>query len=147
MGWIIVSMVIIAGLFYLLMKKHDHVIEQHEIKSEYTKQKPYALILGETKLADCLKALLESRKIDYLQIKDENHLDKSKTYDLVFAVSNDDLSNMLACIIVNQVMEHCRTIAVCNQLQDRKLFEQNNIPYLLAQESNADTLFQLITLT
>ncbi len=149
MEWLIVSMVIIAGIIYYLMKKLDHYIDQHRSQSELipksTSSKTYALILGETQIADCLKTLLESKQIDYLQIKDENSLDKTKSYNRLFAVSSDDLSNMLVCIIVNQFMDHCSTIAVCNQLQDRKLFEQNNIPYLLAGEISADALLQNIS--
>ena len=148
MEWLIVSMVIIAGIIYFLMKKLDHYIDQHRIRSELIPKnqsgKPYALILGETPIADQLKILLDSKKIDYLQIKDENNLDKTKSYNHLFAVSSDDLSNMLVCIIINKIMDDCSTVAVCNHIQDRKLYEQNNIPYLFAQEINADVLFQCI---
>jgi hypothetical protein len=148
MEWLIVSMVIIAGITYFLMKKLDHYTDHDRIQSDFLPKsnsgKSYALILGETPLADQLKTLLDSKNIDYLQIKNENNLDKTKRYNRLFAVSGDDLSNMLVCIIIDQIMEHCSTIAVCNHLQDRKLYEQNNIPYLLAHEINADALFQNI---
>lgn len=148
MELLIVSMVIVAGVIYFLMRKLDCYIDQHrsqpELISKSQSGKPYALILGETPIADQLKTLLESKKIDYLQIKDENKLDKTKSYNRLFAVSGDDLCNMLVCIIMNKIMDDCSTIAICNHIQDRKLYEQNNIPYILAQEINADVLFQSI---
>ncbi|MDF2907401.1 MAG: hypothetical protein K0R34_2722 [Herbinix sp.] len=148
MEWLIVCMVVMAGIIYVLMKKLDHVLELHRIKPEHIQlnvsSKPYALILGETQLADHLKTILESNKIEYIQIKDENNLDKSKKYNRIFAVSNDDLSNLMICIIVNHLMGDCKTIAICNHPQDRNLFEQNNIPYLPEQEFRGDTLLQFI---
>ncbi len=145
---LIASMITIAVVIYFLMKRLDRYIDQHRILSElvpnHQPEKPYALILGENPIADQLKKLLDSKKIDYLQIKDPNNLDKTKSYSHLFAVSNDDLNNMLVCIIINKIMNDCSTIAVCNQLQDQKLYEQNNIPYLLVQEIDADVLFQYI---
>lgn len=148
MEWLIVSLLVIACVIFFLMKKLDRILEQHKINPEHIQQgpsgKPYTLILGETPIADRLKSILESKKIDYIQIQDENVLDRSKHYNCLFAVSNDDLSNMLTCIIVNQIKGDCSTIAICNHLHDRKLYEQNNIPYLLAPETSADELFQII---
>jgi hypothetical protein len=148
MEWLIVGMIIIASIIYYLMRKLDCYLDQYRVQSELIPKKPsektYALILGETPIADHLKILLDSNKIDYLQIKDESYLDKTKSYHHLFALSGDDLSNMLVCIIINKIMDDCTMIAVCNQLPDRKLYEQNNIPYLLAEEINAEALFQCV---
>ncbi len=143
MEWLIVSLLVISGIIYLLMRRLDQILEPHKEKEElYPAAKPYALVLGETPLADSLMLLLESQDIEYLQIKDENKLDCSKQYHRLFAVSDDDLSNLLACIIVNHKMKHCSIIAVCNLLQNRMLFEQNHIPFRMAIDTTADALFK-----
>ncbi len=143
MEWLIVSLLVISGIIYLFMRKLDQMLEPHKGKAElYPSANPYVLILGETPLAASLMRLLESQDIEYLQIKDENNLDCSKHYQILFAVSNDDLSNLLTCIIVSQKMKHCRIIAVCNLLQNRMLFEQNHIPYRMAFDTTADALIR-----
>lgn len=150
MEWLIISMLVIASIIYYLMRRLDHVLTKLSTNTEHPQRsasdKHYALILGENQIADHLKTILDSNKIEYLHIKDEHKLDKSKKYNRIFAVSNDDLSNLMVCIIVNKLMGDCKTIAICNQLQDRNLFEQNNIPYLQPQEFRGDTLLQFINL-
>ena len=143
MEWLIISLLVISGIIYLLMRKLDQILEPHIGNQEvYPSAKPCALILGETTLADSLMRLLDNQDIAYLQIKDENNLDCSKHYQILFAVSNDDLSNLLTCIIVSQKMKHCSIIAVCNLINNRILFEQNHIPFRMAFDTTADTLFQ-----
>lgn len=145
MEWLIFGMIIVAGIIYMLMKKLDRLVEQSKNTTEPFKQdienKPYTLILGDSQIANSLARLLDNYRIDFLQIKDEGLLDKTKYYNHLFAVSNNDLSNMLVSIILNQMCDDCTTIAVCNLIQDRKIYEQNQIPYLLREESSADTLF------
>jgi hypothetical protein len=148
MEWLILGMIIVAGIMYLLMKKLDKLIEQSKNTAEPVKQnidsKPYTLILGDSPIANSLAHLLNNSRIDFLQIKDESLLDRSKYYNRLFAVSSNDLSNMLISVILNQLYNNCTTIAVCNQIQDGKIYEQNLIPYLLAEESNADSLFTIM---
>ncbi|MDF2486362.1 MAG: hypothetical protein K0R46_2530 [Herbinix sp.] len=148
MEWLILGMIIVAGIIYLLMKKLDRLIELPKNTTEPYKQnmdgKAYTLIFGDSQIANSLIRILNNYRIDFLQIKDESLLDKTKYYNHLFAVSNNDLSNMLVSIILNQLCEDCTTIAVCNQIQDGKIYEQNNIPYLLAEESSADSLFNIM---
>lgn len=148
MEWLIVSMLIVAGIIYLLLQRLDRLTGQRIAPSGPPSSdaagKQYALVLGDSPLAESLLQLLKKHQIDCLQIKDESSLDKTKQYHQLFAVSNDDLSNMLVSIILNQLSESCMTIAVCNSSPDRRIFEQNNIPYVTANEADANTLFHIL---
>lgn len=148
MEWLIVSMLIVAGIIYLLLQRFDKLTGQRTVQTGQpysdASDKKYALVLGDSPLAESLLQLLKKHQIDCLQIKDENNLDKTKQYLQLFAVSGNDLSNMLVSIILNQLCEDCMTIALCNSSHDRSIFEQNNIPYVTAEEADAKELFHIL---
>ncbi|MBP1756771.1 MAG: hypothetical protein H6Q59_3169 [Firmicutes bacterium] len=144
MVWLILSMIIIAGIIFVLLRRLDLSLalsgSDCKLVSERSSNEIYTLVLGDSPIADNIFHQLQNHQIACVQIKDENKLDKTKNYNHLFAVSSNDLSNMLVSIIIHQISESCMTIALCNSLQDRPIFEQNNIPYLLAAEADANML-------
>lgn len=127
------------------MRKIDKVFEHPyaspESKGTLDNGKPYVLLFGCTKLADKLILLFKSHDIDYLQIEDENQLDKTKSYSHLFAISDSDLDNLLISTIANKVMGIYEKIAVCNSSDNLNIYKQNNIRYLYEKNIDADTLF------
>lgn len=95
-----------------------------------------ALILGND--TDEFVRLLRKQDISCTVITDSNLLlDPSNSYDYLIAVSHSDLDNLMTCSIGSKRMGIKRMIALCNFSYNRKIYEDNHIPYLYGENMKA----------
>lgn len=135
-GYIAVSM-----LEYLAPARYAHTKKINVTEEEIV---PYLLIFGNGNLADNLKALLESYEIRYLQIDHINALDKTKKYTNIVAVSANDIDNIMIVRIGGKLLEIPFSIAICNQIENRKIFNDYDVFYFSAQSITAEKIAEVL---
>ncbi len=146
------EIILLTGTFlmfligFYIMGKIDHFLKTSHIQEDIreAEEGETALIMGCSTLADNLKKLLEEHKIEYQQIEESNEYNPSNPYQYLFAVSNNDFENIMVGIIAKKNLAICKIVALCNCLDNRKIYEQNNIPSLYGTGITGDVLFQVV---
>lgn len=136
MEWLIlIVMLALFALGFIVMDKLDKfiasplffpdsgVINEDKGKSEG------ALVFGSLTLSHEIAKLLEKQNLPYTKIGNFNELNKSYSYQYLFAVDQLDLENLMICAISEKTMGISKRIAICNCVENKKIFEDNHIPY------------------
>jgi hypothetical protein len=149
MGWfLVIGMLIVFGFGFIAMNKIDRFLDQPDVfpeaKQIINDESPYVVVFGYTELADKLTLLLRRHNLAYIQIEDESQLDKTKCYTHLFAISKNDLNNLLISSILSRFNEKCKTIAICNSIDNQNIFKQNKINYLSTENLADEDLFNRI---
>lgn len=150
MQWMLVVILLLAFIIgyiavnmleYLAPARYAHTKKINVTEEEIV---PYLLIFGNGNLADNLKALLESYEIRYLQIDHINALDKTKKYTNIVAVSANDIDNIMIVRIGGKLLEIPFSIAICNQIENRKIFNDYDVFYFSAQSITAEKIAEVL---
>lgn len=150
MQWVLVIVLLLAFIIgYIAVSMLEHLAPAcyaHTKKINVTEEEiaPYLLIFGNGNLADNLKALLESYEIRYLQIDHINALDKTKKYTNIVAVSANDIDNIMIVRIGEKLLEIPFSIAICNQIENRKIFNDYDVFYFSAQSITAEKIAEVL---
>ena len=138
---IIIFLIIVFPLGYQFINKFFDMIDPIESYSEERRagsmenNSKKALILGND--TDEFVRLLNKQAISCTVITDSNLLDPSNFYDYLIAVSHSDLDNLITCSIGSKRMGIKKIIALCNFSYNRKIYEDNHIPYLYGENIEA----------
>lgn len=153
MEWALVLCSILIILMGYLVIKHaknsmkkpaEIPLQEPEAVSAAYEGKPYVLIFGITKLAGDLVQLFQNHGIDYLQIEEQNQLDKTKVYTHLLAISGSDLENLLINTLLNKISNTHKKYALCNNADNEGIYKQSDIYCLNNEDLKADTLFQIM---
>jgi len=149
MEWLLViCLMIMFGIGWIVVKKIDDFLAKPyvfaESKHTVDADKPYILLFGDSQVADKLILLFKNHNIDYVQIEDENQLDRAKYYSHLFAISKSDMENLLINAIVNRMNGACKKISICNSSCNQNIYKQSNIRYLYDENMKAEALFNIM---
>lgn len=153
MEWaLVLCSIVIILIGYMVIKQAKNSInrpvelplQQPESVTETDESKPYVLIFGITKLSGDLVQLFQNHGIDYLQIEEQNQLDKTKEYTHLLAISGSDLENLLINTLLNKVNKAYKKFAICNNADNEGIYKQSDIYCLNNEGLGADTLFQIV---
>jgi hypothetical protein len=147
MEWLLIVGMIFVFIFGLyLMKRIDKFFDKKDVSPEEHKplitDRAFALVFGSTELSDELVKILKSNAIDYEQIDDENQLYEIDNYSHLFAISDNDVDNLLICVVADRSGVEYQKIARCNSLDNQNIYHQNHIPYLSGETITAQSLYR-----
>ncbi|WP_312701091.1 hypothetical protein [Sedimentibacter sp.] len=104
-----------------------------------------ALISGDTDICIELSELLEQNNVSSLISNDIEQSCHTYHYDYLIAVYKSDLDNLTICSIGIKVLGVSKVISVCNQHYNKRIYEENNIPYLFGDSFTAsDIVYKLL---
>ncbi len=98
--------------------------------SDYNIISKDVLIYGDSDFCIDISNILEQNRLHSEILYDINNIDKSCSYRLLIAVSKSDLDNLTLCTIGTKMMGINKVLSLCNQQYNKKIYEENNIPYL-----------------
>jgi hypothetical protein len=147
MEWLLIVGMIFVFIFGLfIMKRIDRFFDKREVSlNEHTPmetEQTLALIYGSSSLSEELVKILKSNAIDYEKIEDENQLYQIDYYSHLFAISDNDVDNLLICVVADRRGSECQKIARCNSLDNQNIFHQNHISYLSGENISAQSLYR-----
>ncbi|HQQ89477.1 MAG TPA: hypothetical protein PLU82_04535 [Oscillospiraceae bacterium] len=133
MEWMLIPLFlafIAAGFWW--MKGLDRFLDRqkkHAPKKADSKQ--VVLLFGGTDSAKEMEKILSFKKIPYLHVSKEFEIDRGLVYHYLFALSDDDLDNIMMCRIGERIfgVPEGNMVSLCNSTEHRKIFEEKGIPY------------------
>jgi len=133
MDWMLIPLFfafIAAGFWF--MKGLDRFLDrQRKQVPEEAGSEQEVLLFGGTDSAKEMEKILSFRKIPYLHISKESEIDRGLVYHYLFALSDDDLDNIMMCRIGERIFSipGDNMVSLCNSAENRKIFEEKGIPY------------------
>ncbi len=137
---IILSVIAVSIVNYIFIDKIFSIAELKYDESEKfntPENEEHALLFGEASQCYEIADILQEYGILSEILSDINKLDKSCTYSYLAAVNTSDLENLTICSIGMKMMEVKRVIALCNKYYNKKIYEDNQIPYLCGSDISA----------
>lgn len=120
-------------------------IKSKKIVNENRKK---ALLIGDEPLCSEISDLLFQYDISPEIMYDINKLDQFYQYDYLVAVKSSDLDNLMLCSIGLKMMEIKFVLALCNKQYNKKIYEDNQIPYLIGSSlTSSDFVYQLLNIS
>ncbi|MDF2677230.1 MAG: hypothetical protein K0Q97_1548 [Bacillota bacterium] len=142
---IVISMICIFFSGFVFINKLSAIVNPNEF-NDAASQKPLhliserALIIGNISIINEIVTVLKKRNISAEIIQDMYQLEITDPFDYLIAVSENDLDNLMICSICKKFMGINQDIAICNLIYNTKIYEDNQIPYLLKENLTADLI-------
>ena len=133
MDWILIPALLAffaSGLYF--MKQLDRFWARRRAHAaEEADPERVVLLFGGTEPAKEMETILSHERIPCLHISEESEIDRGLVYRYVFALSGDDLDNIMICRIGERIlgMPKNQMVSLCNRAENRKIFEEKDIPY------------------
>lgn len=146
--FIIISVIVVFFLGFIFIDKICLLIEPNDFAIEEKnvivsdKKSDKVLLFGNHSILKDILIFLEKRNISYTIITNTNELNKSDSYKYLLAIDELDLENLVICSLGKKLMGIPEIIAICNDAYNKKIFEDNHIPYLCGENISA---YQLIS--
>lgn len=135
---LVVSMIAVFLIGFIFIDDIYKIADPIEFAEDASYQPCYdnkltqALIYGDSDFCIDISQNLQQHNICSEILYDINQLDKSCPYKFLIAASKSDLDNLTICAIGLKMMGINKILAVCNQQYNRKIYEENHILYLSA---------------
>ncbi len=142
MDWMLIPLFlafIAAGFWF--MKKLDRFLNRQKAHApEKADPEEAALLFGGTDSAKEMEKILSRKGIPCLRISQESEIDRGLVYCCLFALSDNDLDNMMICRIGERILgvPGDKMVSLCNSAEHRKIFEEEGIPYRMQGTDVAD---------
>lgn len=145
---IIISMIIVFIFGFVFIDKISVLIDPvdfnlddiNEVHSN--KESEMVLIYGDLAISRDIIKLLEKYSISFMIIKNADELNNLDSFKYLIAVDELDLENLVVCSLCRKMMGITEIISICNFSYNKKIFEDNHIPYLCGDNISA---FQLVS--
>lgn len=144
MKWILIFLIFnfIAIGFFVMDKLDKFIVSPYSFPDTQEEQDDISssdivLVFGKHMISDDIVKLLEARSISFKKIADFNEFDKSNSFKYLFAVDSSDLENLMICSISQKMMGITKRIAICNSLDNAKVYKDKRIPYLYGESISA----------
>jgi len=140
---LVVSMIIIFYLGFIFIDKlcvlfdpiYFHASEKDTVF--YSNQTMLCLIFGNNNISLDISKILDKSNISYTLINNLNELNNLDSYKYIFAVNKLDLENLMIYSLAKKAIDDFEFIAICNCSYNKKIFEDNHIPYLFGDNIQA----------
>lgn len=143
--FIAVLILLFAYGYYLMCKLDKSILKLREptkTDMENKNKNTHMVVLGKTTLANALVEIFVQNGYNCNQIEYESQVDINKNYEYVFASSDRDLNNLMFCVFAKRYLDVKKIIAICNQSENRKIFDDCGETYYLKDEVSAKSLFE-----
>lgn len=132
---------VILGYF---MSKLDKFLENEGFAAESDNVCPTALVLGDTELAKRTAEILKDSKMPVFMLTEPCLLDQGQNFHYLFALSDNDVDNILLCKIGAKVYNIEKMISLCNDQNDEGIFKSEKIPYLSGELITAQKVVESV---
>lgn len=102
------------------------------------------LIFGENELTHLIKEFCDYKSYSYKDIVDINNLNYNYKYLSLFALSDNDTDNLIISSIGNKVCAIPFTIAICNSIDNLKVYNQFNLEKVLLYDGQIDRMYSVV---
>lgn len=149
----IVAIVLIIAIFFINFIFIDKIfsIVSPTFKNEddiyYSKSKDKlteALIYGEEVFCTEIYDILIHNNISSKIFNDLEQIDKSYSYKFLIAVNKSDLENLIVCSVCKNVMEVSIILAICNNQQNKRIYDKNHIQYVCGNSFLASDIVSIL---
>ncbi|HCX62918.1 hypothetical protein [Sedimentibacter sp.] len=154
MNFIIIASII--AVFFINFYFIDEIFKIVELPAENTvdicQTKSFnnmrtALICGDIDICHELSELLEQHNVSSIISNDKVQLCHPYPYDYLIVVHSSDLDNLTICSIGMKIFGINNVISICNQQYNKRIYEENNIPYLFRNNLTAsDIVYKLLNI-
>ncbi len=147
MNFIIIASII--AIFFINFYFIDEIFKIAETPAENTEDyyqtksgnnSSTALISGDSDICYEISELLKQNNISSLILNDVDQLRYMYPYDYLIAANKSDLNNLTICSIGMKMVGINKAISICNQHYNKKIYEENNIPYLFGDNLTASDI-------
>ncbi|TJX12807.1 hypothetical protein E9840_11890 [Tissierella creatinini] len=140
---LIISFIIIAALVYKLIDVvFDNASASLEMEDkEWFPRGDNALLFANKSFnKEELEELLKKRDLNGVFIEEINNLDTKMKYNYLIAAGDSDFDNITLCTICSKMLGVEKYVAICNYSYNKKIYEDNHIPYLFGSDINIISL-------
>ncbi|MCC5911726.1 MAG: hypothetical protein JJT76_14975 [Clostridiaceae bacterium] len=149
---IIVALITIVFLLfgYYLMDRVDRFVEKYEqyanenLSDEYNDsgkmEEKVILIYGDSELTNRVKAYCRSQKYIYEDIADISNINTKLNYKCLFALSYNDVDNLMISSVAFKIYSIPSIIALCNNQSHLKIYNEFNFDEVLLYNDKIDRL-------
>ncbi len=149
---LVISMIMIFYLGFIFIDKIcvlfdpiDFPVNEDNTVSNSNKSMQ-CLIFGNNNISLDIAKFLDKLSFNYSSIKNIHELKNLDSYNYIFAVDKLDLENLIICSL-SKKNNSTKFIAICNCSYNRKIFEDNNIPYLFGENIQASQIVKTLLST
>ncbi len=136
---LIISFIIIVALGYKLIDVvFDKVFPDLEIvnESNFTIGDNALLFTNKYFDKEVLEDLFKEKNLNCVFLQEINSLDTTMKYKYLIAAGDSDFDNMTLCAICSKILGVEKYVAICNYSYNKKIYEDNHIPYLFGSDIN-----------
>ncbi len=148
--FIIISTIIIFYLGFIFIDKICALFEPIDFTDNKMNTAPNSnesldvLLFGSNKISSDIAEILDRLNITYKLIKNTSELNNNDSYKYIFAVDKLDLENLMICSLCKKIMGVTNFLAICNCSYNKKIFEDNHIPYLFGEDIQASQIVKAL---
>lgn len=144
--WILLIISFVILLVYIghLVSKLDKFLEKEGIKAQDDEIGPVAIVLGGDDLAKQVTQLLQKNGISVLSLIEPFMVQQEQSFRYLFALSENDVDNIVLCKIVKKVYNIENIISLCNDRRNEGLFMSEKIRYLSGENVTAQLLYEIV---
>lgn len=143
MWLVILSLCAVCIFGFFLMDKLDKFIgsthffpDNHEpVKEIHTDS---VLVFGVHAISKDIVNLFKEYNIPYHQARNMDDFDISTSFKYVVAVDESDLENLMICVITEKAGGVIKRIAICNNIENAKIFKDKLIPFVDVSGATAE---------
>ena len=136
----------IVPLVYIghLMSKVDKFMKKGGLMIEDDMISPIAIVLGGTDLAKQITELLQKNAIPVLTLLEPFLLEQEQKFCYLFALSENDVDNIVLCKVGKKVYNIEKIISICNNRRHDGMFMSEGIRYLPSEDVTAQMLYEVV---
>jgi len=105
---------------------------------------PVAIVLGETDLAKQIIEHLQKNGIPVLTLLEPFLLEQEQNFCYLFALSENDVDNIVLCKVGKKVYSIEKIISICNDRRNDGMFISEGISYLPSEDVTAQMLYDVV---
>jgi hypothetical protein len=103
-----------------------------------------AIVLGRNELAKRIIELLERDGIKVIQLTEPFMFKRERNLRYLFALSENDVDNIVLCKIGKKTYDIEEMISVCNDRRNEGMFVSEKLHYLLSEKLTAQILYKIV---
>lgn len=150
---IFVSTVVFILFGYFIMDRIDRFLKYNNSSNydniphgliDFDDEDEKILIFGDNELSHLIKEFCDDKSYSYKDIVDINNLNYNYKYLSLFALSDNDTDNLIISSIGNKVCAIPYTIAICNSIDNLKVYNQFNLEKVLLRDEQIDRMYSVV---
>lgn len=141
---LLLSIFILLAFIGFFISKVDLFLDEGGFTKEYDDTAPAAIVMGKTEIARQVTELLEKNEIPVFFLAEPFLFEQARKFRCLFALSEDDVDNIVLCKIGKKIYNIEKMICLCNDHKCEGLLIHEGIPFIPDMEVTAQLLYQAV---